>query len=119
MCSTRCVFKLSSLDLPALRNTLADRLTPLLTDVELAAVEARGGYGFAWIYIPAQPTYIRPVLVRGALTGAKVIGTHVSVPFRVGEDTRHWDASTVHSLIQAGRAALERAGDIDPADGRA
>ena len=110
-------FKLSSLDLPALRNTLADRLTPLLTDLELDAVEARGGYGFGWIYIPAQPTYIRPVLVRGALAGEKVIGTHVSVPFRVGEDTRHWDASTVHSLIQAGRAALERAGDVDPAGG--
>ena len=48
------------------------------------------------------------ILVRGALAGEKVIGTHVSVPFRVGEDTRHWDASELSSA-HPGRASGARA----------
>lgn len=108
-------FKLSGLDAPALRQALGERLTPLLTDLEVGAIESGvgTGYGFGWIFIPAQPTWIRPVLVRGALVGERVRGSHFSVPFRVDEETRHWDASTVHSLIQAGRAALQQAGERD------
>lgn len=102
--------ELALVDLPALRNALRDRVVPLVVDLEVSVVETRGGYGFAWIFIPAQPEYARPVLVRGALCEGKVIGTHVSVPFRVGEDTGHWDASMIHSLIQAGRVALQAAG---------
>ena len=110
-------FKLSALDVPALRNALSGRVTPLLTDLEIDLVEARpgSGHGFGWIFVPAQPTWIRPVLVRGALVDGRIRGSHFSVPFQVGEDTRHWDASTVHSLIQAGRAALQQAGEADAA----
>jgi hypothetical protein len=106
--------ELASLDLPALRNALRDRLVPLIADLEVSVVDARGGYGFAWIFIPAQPEYARPLLVRGAFCDGKVMGTHVSVPFRVGEDTGHWDASMIHSLIQAGRVALQGAGPARP-----
>jgi hypothetical protein len=60
---------------------------PLIPDIELSAVERRGGFGFGWIFIPAQPEYARRILVRGALADGRVVGTHVSVPFRVGEDT--------------------------------
>jgi hypothetical protein len=76
-------------------------------------VESRkgSGYGLGWIFIPAQFSHVRPVLVRGAIEGSRVLGTHISIPFRVGEDTRHWDASTVHSLIQAGRVALQNIDD--------
>jgi hypothetical protein len=104
-------FELTSVDIGAIRSALADRLVPLLTDIEIQLVELRAGYGFGWIFIPAQPSFVQPVLVRGAIEGSRVFGTHISVPFRVEEDTRHWDASTVHSLIQAGRVALQRAGD--------
>jgi hypothetical protein len=104
-------FKLTSVDLPAVVRSLADRLAPLLVDLEIEVVEVRpgSGYGLGWILIPAQPAHVRPVLVRGALVAGKVLGSHVSVPVRVGEETRHWDASTLHSLIQAGRVALQRA----------
>ena len=90
---------------------------PLVPDIEVSAVERRGGFGFGWIFIPAQPEYARPLLVRGALADGRVIGTHVSVPFRVGEDTGHWDASMIHSLIQAGRVAL-KGGDGPSSDTR-
>lgn len=111
-------FPLTSVDLDQLRGALAARLVPLLTDIDIQVVEVRqgSGYGLGWIFIPAQPDYVRPVLVRGAVEGNKVFGTHISVPFRVGEDTRHWDASTLHSVIQAGRVALQNLGarDEDP-----
>jgi hypothetical protein len=48
-------------------------------------------------------------MVSGVLQGDRVIGSHVSVPIRVGEDTAHWDASMLHSLVQAGRVALSDA----------
>lgn len=103
-------FELANVDLEALRSALAARLVPLLTDVDIAVAEVRPGtgYGVGWIFIPAQPAHVRPVLVRGAVEGNRYLGTHVSVPVRVGEDTRHWDASTLHSLIQAGRVALQQ-----------
>jgi hypothetical protein len=106
-------FELAKVDLEALRSALAARLVPLLTDVDIQVAELRPGtgYGVGWIFIPAQPAHVRPVLVRGAVEGDKYLGTHVSVPLRVGEDTRHWDASTLHSLIQAGRVALQRMED--------
>ena len=113
-------FKLSGVDVEALRSALAERLVPLLTDVDIQVVEVRQGtgYGLGWIYIPAQPSHVRPVLVRGAFAGEKVLGTHISVPFRVAEDTRHWDASTLHSLIQAGRVALQQVDEQAPQSGR-
>lgn len=48
-------FEVSSVDLPALRSALADRLTPLLTDVEIDVVEVRAGsgYGLGWVFIPS------------------------------------------------------------------
>jgi hypothetical protein len=101
-------FELSDFDIPAIQSVLNDRLTPVLTDVEVKAVETRAGYGYGWIFIPAQPTWIRPVLVRGALIGDRVGGSFFSLPTRAGEHTVHWDPSTVHSLIQAGRVALQR-----------
>lgn len=110
--------ELSSVHTAALRNALRDRLVPLVPDIEISVVEKRDGFGYGWIFIPAQPEYARPILVRGALVGGRVIGTHVSVPFRVGEDTGHWDASMIHSLIQAGRVAL-RGGDSSSSDSRA
>ena len=53
---------------------------PLLTDVDIQVVEVRQGtgYGLGWIYIPAQPSHVRPVLVRGAFAGEKVLGTHIA-----------------------------------------
>jgi hypothetical protein len=111
-------FELSAVDVEALRSALAARLVPLLADVEIQVVAVRGGYGLGWIFIPAQPSHVRPVLVRGAVEGEKVLGTHISVPCRVGEDTRHWDASTLHSLIQAGRVALQSVDEDDGHRGR-
>jgi hypothetical protein len=102
-------FKLGSVDLKAVRNKLRDHLIPILTDLEVDVVEVKAGYGYGWIFIPAQPEYVRPVMVRGVMAGNKFLGHHISVPVRVGEDTDHWDASLLHSLVQAGRVALQTA----------
>ncbi len=99
-------FPLSGLDVIALRSTLRERIVPLIPDLDVGVSEARGGHSYGWIYIPAQVQELRPFLVAGALNGKSFIGTHISIPFRVGEETIHLDASAVHSLLAAGRAVL-------------
>lgn len=99
-------FELSGFDVEAARAVLRQRLTPILPDIDLQVVEDRGGHGYGWVFIPAQPTDVRPVMVSGVFVDGHTQGSHVSVPIRVGEDTAHWDASRIHSLIQAGRVAL-------------
>ena len=99
-------FPLADMDVPAMRASLRDRIVPLIPDLDIGVVEERAGYGYGWIRIPAQPEELRPFILSGALLGASVIGTHVSIPFRAGEDTAYLDPAAVHSLLAAGRSAL-------------
>jgi hypothetical protein len=100
-------FALGGMDVAAMRATLRERIVPLIPDLNVGVVEARDGYGYGWIYVPAQAQELRPFMVAGTLSGESYLGTHVSVPFRAGEDTAYLDASAVHSLLAAGRAALQ------------
>ena len=79
---------------------------PSILDVEVGVVETRAGLGYGYIFIPAQSADTLPYLVAGAMVGGSVAGSHVSIPYRAGEDTAHADAARVHSLIVAGRVAL-------------
>lgn len=99
-------FDLREMDVPALRAVLRDRIVPLIPDLDIGVVERRGGYGYGWIRVPAQPAELRPFLVAGAMTGSGYLGTHISIPFRAIEDTAYLDAAAVHSLIAAGRVSL-------------
>jgi hypothetical protein len=99
-------FPLSEMDVVALRSTLRERVVPLIPDLDIGVSEVRGGHGYGWIFIPAQAQELRPFVVAGTLSGKSVMGTHVSIPFRAGEETAHLDASAVHSLLAAGRVAL-------------
>ena len=55
------------MDVQALRDVLHDRLVPELLDLEVGVVEARAGYGYGYIFIPAQDPEALPILVAGAL----------------------------------------------------
>jgi hypothetical protein len=103
------LFELASFDVVAARGILRDRIVPLLQDVEIDVVESRNGYGYGYIHIPVQPAELRPYIVAGALVGGSYMGAHLSVPVRSGEDTHMMDASSIHSLIAAGRVALHQA----------
>jgi hypothetical protein len=46
----------------------------LVLDLEVS-VERRGGFGFGWIFIPAQPEYARRPARGGATAGARTAGT--------------------------------------------
>jgi hypothetical protein len=107
--ATQRAFELKRLDIGDAWQVLNGSLTPSIPDLDIGLVEASGGYGYGWIFIPARPAHGLPVLVSGALQGGKVKGSFISVPERSGERTVHWDASTIHGLIQAGRVALLKA----------
>jgi len=100
-------FPLAQMDVTALQAILRERIVPLIPDLDVGVAEVREGHGYGWIYIPEQAQELRPFMVAGALSGMTFLGTHVSIPFRAGEDTAHLDASAVHSLLAAGRVALQ------------
>jgi hypothetical protein len=99
-------FDLDRMDVAAIRDVLRDRIVPAILDVEAGVVEVQAGYGYGYIFIPAQPAETLPYVVAGAVIGGSVAGAHVSIPYRAGEDTAFADAARVHSLIVAGRVAL-------------
>jgi hypothetical protein len=48
-------------------------------------------------------------MVSDVLQGDRAIGSHVSVASASARTRRTWDASMLHSLVQAGRVALSDA----------
>ncbi len=99
-------FHLNEMNVEGTRAVLRDRIVPTILDVEVGVVESHAGYGYGYIFLPAQPPETLPYLVAGALVGGAVAGVHVSIPYRAGEDTAFADAARVHSMLLAGRVAL-------------
>ena len=101
-------FDLRRMNVASLRRILSARVVPAILDLEIGVVEDHDEAGYGYIFIPAQPDETHPTLVAGALVGDKLVGSHVTIPYRAGEDTVFADPARVHSLIAAGRAALRR-----------
>jgi hypothetical protein len=65
--------------------------------------------GYIVVSIPRQPEHLKPFLVKGGVRrDGRVVGTDITVPIRIGEDTEYSDAAGIHGLLTAGRAALDR-----------
>lgn len=101
-------FPIADMDVVALRAVLRDRITPVIPDLDVGVVESRGGYGYGWIFIPAQAGELHPFIVAGALIGSDWRGGHLSIPIRSVKDTVYLDAAAVHSMLAAGRIALRQ-----------
>lgn len=86
------------------RDTLSTRVYPLVADLEVGIHESAPGRGRLWIYVPRQAEELKPFLVNGAVFDDRVHTTHVSIPRRVGADTRYAPIAEVHALLVAGRA---------------
>ena len=86
------------------RNLIAEHVFPLLEDLDIGIAETAPGRGVFWVFVPEQPESLKPFVVRGALVEDKVLTTHLSIPRRVGADTRYATIAEVHSLLVAGRA---------------
>ncbi len=70
------------------RQIIADRVHPQVEGLEIGLVEAADERGVAYIYVPAQRRELQPFVVKGATASRKVHANFVSLPERVGEDTR-------------------------------
>jgi hypothetical protein len=101
-------FELTSMNADAVRAILRERVTPDLPNVEVGVVESQNGYGYGYIFIPAQPAELLPFIVSGVLIGGRYYGTHLSIPVRSTEHTAYTDASALHSMLAAGRVALRQ-----------
>jgi hypothetical protein len=103
-------FNLTSMNTDAIRAILRERVTPDIPNVEVGLVESRGGYGYGYIFIPAQPAELLPFIVSGALVGSRYYGAHLTIPVRSTEDIVYSDASALHSMLAVGRVALRTFG---------
>jgi hypothetical protein len=97
---------LGDVSLARYRHILRERVFPAPEGVAFSKVPSGGGLGFVLIGIPPQPEELRPFLVAGTLMGGRVVGSYMSLPQRVGEDTSWASPASIHGLIIAGRAAL-------------
>ena len=95
------------------RQIIADRVHPQVEGLDIGLVERADGRGVAYIHVPAQRSELQPFVVKGAIVDGKVSAKFVSLPERVGEDTRHASIAEIHSLLQAGRVALRGAQDTE------
>jgi hypothetical protein len=62
-------FPIAKMDPVAVRAIVRDRVTPDIQHLDVGVVESRGGYGYGWIFVPAQPQGGPAVHRRGCLAG--------------------------------------------------
>jgi hypothetical protein len=80
---------------------------PVRVQVEIHDVpSARPQHGIVLVNIPAQLEELLPILVRRGVVSGRMSEMHVALVQRDGEETIVFDAPSLHSLLSAGRAAL-------------
>jgi hypothetical protein len=107
-------FELDLAKPPQYRSNLAAKLHPAIEGLEIRTVPTTGTRGMAYIYIPPQRAELKPFVVKGVVVSGKARLMHVSIPVRDGEGTRYASPSEVHSLLQAGRVALQQSASSKP-----
>jgi hypothetical protein len=91
---------------PALQKHLLKVVRPRPMGVEIEVVNVAPGQSVGYVYVPAHDPARLPLMFNGVRIGGKVRESFVAIPVRVGEETYWEDATTLHGLLAAGRAAL-------------
>lgn len=99
-------FKLSMFDTARVRAVLRGRIVPYPGRLEIEKVTIHGSIGIGYLYVPRQPSQLRPFLVRGAATQGQVRSHSITIPMRVGDRTEFEAIEDIHALLAAGRSAL-------------
>jgi Putative DNA-binding domain len=80
---------------------------PARVQVEIHDVPSAGPqHGIVLVNIPGQLEELLPILVRRGAVNGRMSEMHVAFVQRDGEETILFDAPSLHSLLSAGRAAL-------------
>jgi hypothetical protein len=56
------------------------RVVPTILDLDIGVVEHRAGYGYGYVFIPAQAPELHPFLVAGAIVDGTFVGSHLTIP---------------------------------------
>lgn len=92
------------------------RITPPIEGLQIQLVN-RQEHHLAIIRIPKQFEYLKPFLVKGALTSTgRVTGAAFTIPRRAGTSRSNMSAEAVHSLLVAARALLRSPSPSDSND---
>lgn len=83
-----------------------NKIVPPIEGLSIRMSETDGRQ-FLVIYVPPQPTYIQPVIVRGGIAANdRWTSAAFTIVNRVGSDKWAISAEAVHSMLTAARAAL-------------
>src|SRR5262249_47273790 len=92
--------------------TVRSRIVPNIDGLDMRIVDWGGRHLLA-MYIPPQPHYVQPFIVKGGVVKAdKVSGAAFTIPRRIGSSRWNLSAEAVHSLLVAARLALAQSPDI-------
>lgn len=99
---------------------LDDRIVPVIDDLDVSVVPIHRmpGRHLLVVSVPKQPDALRPFLVHGAIVAGRVEGAFFSIVRRRGEQSVTVHPAAIHSLIAAGRAALNRPVGEEPGSGQ-
>ncbi|MCA2219528.1 AlbA family DNA-binding domain-containing protein [Jidongwangia harbinensis] len=91
---------------------IKNRIVPPIEGLDIRVSESRARH-FLAIYVPPQPRYLQPFLVKGGVVvNERWTSAAFTITNRVGSDKWAMSAEAVHSLLVAARAAL--AGQAPP-----
>lgn len=96
-----------SLNLMQMTDVANSWIVPPIEGLELRLATALEGKHLCVIFVPPQPAYTQPFVVRrGTIDRGKISGSVVTVPYRTGHGKLTMSPEALHSLLVAGRAAL-------------
>lgn len=90
----------------SLHDFLVRTLRPRPIGIEIEVIELGADQFVGYVFVAAQEDSRLPVMFSGVQVEGKLRESFVGIPVRLGERTYWEDATTLHSLIAAGRAVL-------------
>ena len=103
---------LAKIDPDQHRAVIDQRVVPPVDGLAVERVDMGNGLGLLMISIPRQPHEMQPFLVHGAIVGDKTEGAFFSIVRRRGEASIPTTAAQIHAYIAAGKAFLQRGGNL-------
>lgn len=100
-------FELSQVKRQSYRDLVERWVYPRVDGFEVERIEGPSqGRGLAVLVVPPQADASLPFLVQGTYSSDKVLGAHVLLPVRRGDDTTAMDAASMHARLRLGEQAI-------------
>jgi hypothetical protein len=101
-------FDLKRVESSVYRKHVSQLIYPDVVGFEVRRIEgSEKGRGLAVLVIPPQPESSHPFLVQGLVSEQKLMGRHLLLPVRRGDDTALTDIGVIHARLRLGQQVIE------------